>query len=327
MNRKLNRVFLLIAILLYIPLGLLQVKINYRRTIENLESRMLLMPGQMAGSLVLSGFRGIAADLLWLNIEDYWHKGQHYKMLPLFDAVSWLQPEYVTVWAVGGWHMAYNIFADIANDSEATYKKFKEMVEGFNSAEKREIQRVIDIVDGARKMKEDLSAYYNKWLKEKEIPEGKAQITRYMEELKKFEGNKKYQNVIETAKVIVSIPLEQIKWYENGIKFLKKGVSYNPEKYDVYFELGWTYYHKGQDYPNAVKYLEKAVKFPHPAYVDNVLAHSYELNGQVDKALEQWEKQLKSGNFTSIAERAIRCIKQEGAFNPKRRKMLGIDKD
>jgi len=55
-----------------------------------------------------------------------------------------------------------------------------------------------------------------------------------------------------------------------------------------------------------------------------VLAHAYELNGQVDKALAQWEKQLKAGNFTSIAERAIRCLKKEGAFNPKRRKELGL---
>jgi len=119
-------------------------------------------------------------------------------------------------------------------------------------------------------------------------------------------------------------PHQQILWYERGISFLKKGASYNSEKYDLYFELGWTYYNKGQDYPNAVKYMEKAVKFPHPAYVDNVLAHAYELNGQVDKALAQWEKQLKAGNFTSIAERAIRCLKKEGAFNPKRRKELGL---
>ncbi|MCM8830388.1 MAG: hypothetical protein NC824_05260 [Candidatus Omnitrophica bacterium] len=325
MNRKLNRILLIIAIFLYIPLGLLQVKINYRRTIENLESRMLLMPGQMAGSLVLSGFRGIAADLLWLNIEDFWHKGQHYKMLPLFDAVSWLQPEYVTVWAVGGWHMSYNIFSNVAEGFEKLLNDFTNSIENLSNEQKKEIQDIVDIAKGAEKIKEEISAYYGRWLSENEIPQALSRLSGYEEQLKRFEG--KYPEIVGIAKRIVEIPKEQIMWYEKGIKFLKKGVSYNSEKYDIYFELGWTYYHKGQDYPNAVKYLEKAVKFPHPAYVDNVLAHAYELNGQVDKALAQWKKQLASGSFESIAERAIRCIKEEGAFNPKKRRMLGIDKD
>ncbi|MCM8760452.1 MAG: hypothetical protein NC832_01890, partial [Candidatus Omnitrophica bacterium] len=144
MNRKLNRILLIIAIFLYIPLGLLQVKINYRRTLENLEGRMLLMPGQVAGSLVLSGFRGIAADLLWLNIEDFWHKGLHYKMLPLFEAVSWLQPEYVTVWTVGGWHMAYNIFTNVGDDFEKLFNAFTNKIENLSNEQKKEIQGVID---------------------------------------------------------------------------------------------------------------------------------------------------------------------------------------
>ncbi|MCM8762341.1 MAG: hypothetical protein NC905_01585 [Candidatus Omnitrophica bacterium] len=326
MNRKLNRILLIIAIFLYMPLGLLQVKINYRRTIENLESRILLMPGQMAGSLVLSGFRGIAADLLWLNIEDFWHKGQHYKMLPLFDAVSWLQPEYVTVWAVGGWHMSYNIFANVAGGIDDLKKQLERMKENLSDNEKKKLLPVFNIAEEVKVIQEGLVGYYAVGLTEKERPVVIAKLTACEKKLEEVadENNK---GLIDIVKKLVEITQEQIMWYERGINFLKKGVSYNSEKYDIYFELGWTYYHKGQDYPNAVKYLEKAVKFPHPAYVDNVLAHAYELNGQVDKALEQWEKQLKTGNFDSIAARAIRCIKEEGAFNPKRRKILGIDKD
>jgi tetratricopeptide (TPR) repeat protein len=322
MNRRHNRILLLIAIFLYIPLGLLQVKISYRRTLENLESRLLLMPGQMAGSLVLSGFKGIAADLLWLNIEDFWHKGQHYKMLPLFDAVSWLQPEYVTVWAVGGWHMAYNIFANVESGVRELEKQLDSLTGKLTETEKKKMLPVIRIAEEAKAIRENLKAYYTKGLTEKEQPEMLAKLTGYEKKLEEYgEGNKE---IVEIVKKLVEIPHQQILWYDRGISFLKKGVSYNPEKYDLYFELGWTYYHKGQDYPNAVKYLEKAVQFPHPAYVDDVLAHAYELNGQVDKALAQWEKQLKAGNFTSIAERAIRCLKKEGAFNPKRRKELGL---
>jgi len=323
MNRKLNQILLLIAIFLYIPLGLLQVKINYRRTIENLESRMLLMPGQMAGSLVLSGFRGIAADLLWLNIEDFWHKGQHYKMLPLFDAVSWLQPEYVTVWAVGGWHMTYNIFANVSSGIDNLKRQLETIKENLSDSEKKKMLPVLNIAEEAKAIQDGLTSYYTHGLTEKERPVVIAKLTAYEKKLEEI-GDENNKEIIDIVKKLVEIPREQILWYERGINFLKKGVSYNSEKYDIYFELGWTYYHKGQDYPNAVKYLEKAVKFPHPAYVDNVLAHAYELNGQVDKALAQWEKQLKEGNFTNIAERAIRCIKQDGAFTPKKRKELGL---
>ena len=113
-----NWVNLFIAVLLYIPVGFLQVHIDYRRKLEDLEARLMLMPGQVAGSLVLSGFRGVAADLLWLNIEELWHQGHTYKLLPMFESVAWLQPRYITVWAVGGWHMAYNIYASTQDQKE-----------------------------------------------------------------------------------------------------------------------------------------------------------------------------------------------------------------
>ena len=103
-------------------------------------------------------------------------------------------------------------------------------------------------------------------------------------------------------------------------------LAHNRERYDIHFELGWTYYHKGQDYANAVKYLERAAIFPSPDYVRSVLAHAYELNGQPDKALEQWEKQLDS-SFKTIAERAVSRLKTDGAFTPKRRRELGLDED
>lgn len=325
MNKKFNRILLFIAILLYIPLSILQIKIiNPRKAMENLESRILLMPGQMAGSLVLSGFKGIAADLLWLNIEDFWHKGQHYKMLPLFDAVSWLQPEYVSVWAIGGWHMSYNIFHVITENTKEFYAELISTYESLDNAERKRVQPVINIAKALWKMNEEMSAYNTKWLTEKEMPEAFILLNRYEEELSKIEQT--HPDMIKITHKLLASVREQIEWYERGINFLTKGVSYNTEKYDVYFELGWTYYHKGQDYPNAAKQLAQAVKFPHPAYVDNVLAHAYELNGQVDKALEIWETKLKENASDNVARRAVEKIKKDGAFSPKRRTILGLDK-
>jgi len=227
--RKKGYKYLIAVITLFVGIHLVQVQIDYRKKLEDLESNLLLMPGQIAGSLVLGGFRGLAADLLWLNIEDYWHKGQWYRMLPLFEAVAWLQPAYILVWSVGAWHMSYNIAAEVPTPQEKQY------------------------------------------------------------------------------------------WYQQGIEFLKKGLSYpfNANKYDLYFELGWTYYNKGKDYPNAVKYLEKAIKYPHPEVIDDALAHAYEKNGQIDKAIKHWEFIRDNyPAFFDIANRMLYDLKTKGKATP-----------
>lgn len=218
----------LLALLLFIPIGLLQVGIDYQRKVEDLESDLLLLPGQVAGNLVLGGFKGLAADLLWLNMEEYWHSGQHHKVLPLLETISWLQPNYVLVWAIGGWHMAYNIYAAVENDPE-----------------------------------------------------------------------------------------QQAYWYDQGIRFLKKGIYYNPDKYDLYFELGWTYYHKGKDFPNAVTYLAKAAQYSSPDYVTDVLAHAYEKAGNIPMAIETWQVLIdKKSSFSNIAVRMIHDLKTKGKATP-----------
>jgi tetratricopeptide (TPR) repeat protein len=224
---KKNKINLYMAVFLFIPIFFLQKNIDDTRKKEGLNNEMvIIMPGQVAGSLILSGFKGIASDMLWLNIDKYWHQGHHYKMLPLFQTAAWLQPEYVTTWSVGSWHMAYNIAA------------------GCNNAEK-----------------------------------------------KKF-------------------------WYKNAVEFLQQGIAYNPKKYDLYFELGWIYLKKGRDFPNAVKYLEKAIQFPHPGFVNDVLAHAYEKNGQKKQALIQWEH-IKENypELKIVAEKAIKKLKNGEIFH------------
>ncbi|MCL5674634.1 MAG: hypothetical protein M1501_02665 [Candidatus Omnitrophica bacterium] len=215
---------LLLALLLFIPLGFIQNQINYETIAYDLQTNLLLMPGE-AGDMVLAGFKGIAADLLWINVENYWHTGQHFKMIPLFNMVTYLQPHWILAWSLGGWHMAYNVAADVKT------------VQG---------------------------KYY---------------------------------------------------WYQQGVQYLKRGVSYNPNKYDLYFELGWTYYNKGLDYSNSVRFLKQAVMYPCPSYVRDVLAHAYEKNGEINKAMEEWQKLLKT-DFKGVAKRMIYDLKTRGWATP-----------
>lgn len=213
-----------VIILLFLLLSPLQDKIDLQRKQMGFEQRLLLMPGQVAGSLVLGGFKGLAADLLWLQVEELFHSGQSHKMLPILRSVTFLQPKFITPWAVGGWHLSYNI------------------------------------------------------------------------------------------SVMEKDPKEKEAWIQAGIDFLKEGISYNPERYDLYFELGWTFFHKVKNYPEAVRYLEIARKFPRPDYVDDVLAHAYEKNGQIDLAIKTWKEIFRSDNsFKQIAPRMIKNLKTYGS--------------
>jgi hypothetical protein len=72
-----------------------------------------------------------------------------------------------------------------------------------------------------------------------------------------------YNMFVETDK-----PEEKAKFLQMGVDSLKEGVSWNPDRYDLYFELGWTYFDKVRDYENAVKWLQASIEFPHPEYVD-----------------------------------------------------------
>ncbi len=219
------KIFSTIAILL-IGISFLQKSIDLQRKVEDLEARLLLMPGEIAGSLILAGFRGIGADLLWLQVHHCWHSGQHYRMLPLFNAITFLQPHFITPWAVGGWHMAYNIYVMMKTEEEKNY------------------------------------------------------------------------------------------WLQTGLDFLKKGIEYNPNRYDLYFELGWTYYHKAKNYHKAIVYFEKAIKFPHPNYVDSCLAHAYAKNGEIDKSIKHWEHiRDRSPGFNKVAVRILHNLKTYGAVN------------
>lgn len=193
----------------------IQGEIDVLRSQEGLNSRMIFKPAEMLNSLVAGGFRGLAADLLWLRVDAYSHSGQWYKLLPLFNMVTFLQPKFITAWSVGGWHMAFNLYAYSRTEAERD------------------------------------------------------------------------------------------KWLSAGLRFLKKGILHNPDRYELYFELGWTYFQKTRDYPNAIRYLRRAVTHKHPQFVDHLLAHAHEKNGQPQEALRIWkELQLRPDRELS-SERVV----------------------
>ncbi|MER3559587.1 MAG: hypothetical protein C4336_09200, partial [Armatimonadota bacterium] len=56
----------------------------------------------------------------------------------------------------------------------------------------------------------------------------------------------------------------------------ERGLRANPNRYDLYYDIGFWYHQKG-DYARARTYLEKAAQFANiPAFVWKTLAHTYE---------------------------------------------------
>ncbi len=114
-------------------------------------------------------------------------------------------------------------------------------------------------------------------------------------------------------------PFKKALLVEEGIQVLKEGLNKNPDKYDLYFEIGWTYFYKTRDYDKAAFYFEAATKFPErPNYVDHMLAHSLERAGRLEEALKVWEKlYITRRNFDKspleeeIVSRFIRRLREK----------------
>ncbi|MCS7273187.1 MAG: hypothetical protein NZ550_03455 [Fimbriimonadales bacterium] len=76
-----------------------------------------------------------------------------------------------------------------------------------------------------------------------------------------------------------------------ALKFLEEGIQNNPAVWDLYFEMGWMYFHKIQDPTNAVPWMRLANE--HPDMIParrHLLAHAYFKSGRFDDAVDWWAK-------------------------------------
>jgi len=114
-----------------------------------------------------------------------------------------------------------------------------------------------------------------------------------------------YNMFVETDK-----PEEKAKFLQMGVDSLKEGVSWNPDRYDLYFELGWTYFDKVRDYENAVKWLQASIEFPHPEYIDRLIAHALERQPDMPRALDWYDYCLKRNPTDGTAAGATMTIRE-----------------
>lgn len=60
-------------------------------------------------TVVLGGFRGLVADVLWLRASRLQEEGRYFELTQLADWITQLEPKAVQVWAFHAWNMAYNV--------------------------------------------------------------------------------------------------------------------------------------------------------------------------------------------------------------------------
>ncbi len=84
-----------------------------------------------------------------------------------------------------------------------------------------------------------------------------------------------------------------------ALKFLDEGIENNPNVWDLYFEMGWMYFHKIQDPVSAVPWLKKANEFPDmiPAR-RHTLAHALFKAGRFDESIDVWSQLLVDASKT-----------------------------
>jgi hypothetical protein len=105
------------AIFILLVFGALRMPFEQRLTEEHraadfhgakfdLDMRQRL--GQSGFIAALSGFRALAADVLWIQAFSAWERTEWGRMKLLFDSVTSLQPRCIMFWDMASWHMAWN---------------------------------------------------------------------------------------------------------------------------------------------------------------------------------------------------------------------------
>lgn len=105
-------------------------------------------------------------------------------------------------------------------------------------------------------------------------------------------------------------PERQAELLDLAVNVLKEGISWNPDKYDLYFELGWTYFDKIRDYEEAARWLGAAIRFDHPEHIERLIAHGWERLPDMDKALMWYDYCIKRRPSDHTAKGATITIRE-----------------
>ncbi|MCX7886706.1 MAG: hypothetical protein N3B01_05540 [Verrucomicrobiae bacterium] len=192
--------------------------------------------GQGLVVAVLAGFRGLAADFVWIWSHTDWEQKRWFQQYNKMQVATLLQPRSVLFWDVGAWHMAWNIgYAERTDPSNAT------------------------VAQGIKR---------------------------------------------------------EMLWHQRAEQFLLRGIQNLPNRYELYFKLGWLYEQKFQDPCRAAEQYGLAARFADaPRYVARMHCRRLASCGRLTEAYQcwkrLWQQQTATPGERQIVERELRRLENE----------------
>jgi hypothetical protein len=107
------------------------------------------------------GFRKVAANFIWLQVDRYWHQGMMYRMIPLMRTCVALDPNFVDAYLLGSWHLAYNVTAKMS-DTPQPLKNWSEKYKVCLGEKETFYYLAIDFLsDGIRNNLREYTLYFD----------------------------------------------------------------------------------------------------------------------------------------------------------------------
>jgi len=99
--------------------------------------------------------------------------------------------------------------------------------------------------------------------------------------------------------------------YPEAIAIYRKGTEWNPDRWELPYDLGRMYFLDLGDIPAALEWFERAMRLPgHGHYVPRLVARLRARVGLVEAALEMWERMRETTDNEWIRETAEREIQK-----------------
>lgn len=103
--------------------------------------------------------------------------------------------------------------------------------------------------------------------------------------------------------------------HERGLRLLRRGIAWNPWRWDLAFETGFVYYVAASDDAQSARFFEQARRLPGaPEIVTRFAAHVRSRAGNNEAALALWEEVLLTTShplMRDLAERKVKSLRLE----------------
>jgi len=108
-----------------------------------------------------------------------------------------------------------------------------------------------------------------------------------------------------------ALVLVELGYPDEAIKLLNTGIANNPRAFELWLYRDFTIrLFRNKEYKKAIEGMETALKIKdYPPALERILAYAYEKDGQIGKAIGQWQRVYNSTEDPAIKEICLRHIK------------------